>query len=134
MPPLLIVSDDWFARAVIALAAEHTERFSRVITADDGYTALAHTWQIVEEGGPLPVYVIDRRSVGVSASRLIIELRNDETTQHAFIAVVAPGESVVMPGMDFATDAALTNEGMIGALHEIAILAQAGVSVRRGGA
>src|SRR4051812_14363864 len=100
---LVIASDDWFARQLFADAAQESGAFSQVIAVDDGYSALAETWENVEHGSVPDVYLVDLRSVGLSGQRLITEVRADPLTQHAFIAVLCEQPAAGEYGADICT-------------------------------
>jgi hypothetical protein len=101
---LVVVSEDWFARSLMRSAAEESARFCPIIDADDGYTALAETWESVAVGRPLSVILIDGSNAGPSVSRLIAEVRSATETQRIFIAIVGQGDGegpAVHPGANF---------------------------------
>lgn len=100
---LVVVSEDWFARSLLENLAAENGSFAKIIAVDDGYSALAETWQGVVDGAMPNVFLIDQHSVGPSAGRLITELRSDPTTLHAFIAVLTPDEPVARGGIDLAS-------------------------------
>lgn len=124
LPPptlsLMIVCDDWFARSLLASVSEESTRFQRVTTADDGYSALAETWQGVEDGMPPNVFLIDAASVGPSADRLVLELRNDPATEHAYVVVLTGEEPVSIPRADYSTSCRLDVGEMTELLESIA--------------
>jgi hypothetical protein len=99
---IVIVSEDWFARSLLKGAAEEAETFGRIILADDGYTALAETWQAVEDGCVPEIFLIDQSAADASADRLVAELRADDITRRAYIAVLAPGDAPAKRGIDLA--------------------------------
>lgn len=94
---LLIVSDDWFARQLLGNIAKASGHFNDVIAVDDGYSALAETWEGVAQGAPPNVFLIDSFSTDASAGRLVTELRSDDATRDSCIAVLAWGEPVLGP-------------------------------------
>src|SRR5688572_12452159 len=89
---LVVVSEDWFARSVLESLASETGAFAKIIAVDDGYSALAETWQGVVDGMAPNVFLVDLHSVGPSSARLIAELRADVTTSHSYVAVLTPEE------------------------------------------
>lgn len=100
---LVVVSEDWFARSVLESMASETGRFTKILAVDDGYSALAETWQGVEDGMAPNVFLIDLHSVGPSSARLVAELRADPTTSHVYVAVLTPEDPVAKGGIDFAS-------------------------------
>lgn len=122
----IMVSGDWFARSVMRSAGEESAMFSQVIEADDGYTALAETWQCVEDGHAPDVIVIDLQSVGASAARLVTELRAAPETQRAFVAVVGMPETespVTIRHVDFCTSHSVLGSELADTILEIALRA-----------
>lgn len=88
--PLVIVSEDWFARSYLTSLAHASGHFASVIGVDDCYSALAEIWDGVARGDSAPVVVIDRHSVAGSADMLLAEVRSDARTAAAFIAHIVP--------------------------------------------
>ena len=124
----IMVSGDWFARSVLRSASEESTMFSQVIEADDGYTALAETWQCVEDGHAPDVVVIDLQSVGASAARLVTELRAAPETQRTFVAVIGMPESespVTVRHVDFCTSHSVLSSELADTILEIAMRAVA---------
>jgi CheY-like chemotaxis protein len=100
---VIIASEDWFARAMLGSLAEETGLFAKVTTVDDGYSALAETWEEISQGGCPNVFIVDAHSVGPSFGRMVTELRADPATRHVYIAVLTPDEPVAKDGINFAT-------------------------------
>src|SRR5205085_6294250 len=107
MLSLMIVSEDWFTRSLLKSAAEELDVFQRVVSVDDGYTALAETWDGVADGGAIPeIFLIDQYAMDASGERLVTELRADPATRHVFIAALTPSDSHrPNAGMDLVTPA-----------------------------
>ncbi len=124
LPPptlsLMIVCDDWFARSLIASVAEESGRFSRVATVDDGYSALAETWQGVEDGAAPNVFIVDTGSVGPSAERLVLELRNDAATENAYVALLTGEDAAPFSRADFSASVRLDVEELSELVEAIA--------------
>ena len=97
---LVVVSEDWFARCLLESLAAETGAFAKIITVDDGYSALAETWQGVLDGAAPNVFLIDQHSVGPSGYRLVTELRMDPATANAFIAVLTADEPLTRTRID----------------------------------
>ncbi len=124
----IMVSGDWFARSLMRGAGEESGMFSRVIDADDGYTALAETWQCVDDGHAPDVIVIDLQAVGASAARLVTELRASSETQRTFVAVVGMPETeapVTIRHVDFCTSHGVLSSELADTIMEIAMRAVA---------
>lgn len=98
---IAIVSEDWLGRSLFAEAASATLRFSRIIQADDGYTALAEIWQAVDEHTRPDIVLIDQNACDLSIGRLITEIRAAPRTQGIFIAAVADDVPPQPFGLDF---------------------------------
>ncbi len=124
----IMVSGDWFGRSLMSAAGEESAMFSTVIEADDGYTALAETWQCVEDGHAPDVIVIDLHAVGASAGRLVTELRASSETQHTFVAVVGMPKTespVTIRHVDFCTSHGVLSSELADTIMEIAMRAVA---------
>jgi CheY-like chemotaxis protein len=101
---LVVVSEDWFARSLLRAAAEESGRFGPIVDADDGYTALAETWEGVAIGRVPDVVLVDGASAGPSLRRLIAELRASRETHRIFVAVIGSadeGRQPPLPGVNF---------------------------------
>lgn len=98
---LLIVSEDWLGRSLFTDAAATTGQFSRIMLADDGYTALAEIWQAVEDAARPNIVLIDHNACDLSVERLVTEIRSDPRTRSIFIAAVADDTLPALFGLDF---------------------------------
>lgn len=127
---LVIVSEDWFARSVLESLAAESGEFAKIIAVDDGYSALAETWQGVEDGHVPNVFLVDLHSVGPSSSRLVAELRADPVTSSVYIGVLTPEEPVAKCGVDFATACLPSQPEVADALASLA--SRARVSLQAG--
>lgn len=128
---LVVVSEDWFARSVLESVAAENGAFARIIAVDDGYSALAETWQGVVDGAMPNVFLIDQHSVGPSAGRLITELRSDPTTLHAYVAVLTPDEPLAKGGIDLASPCTPSQPEMAEVIRLIAARARGSLPADR---
>ena len=124
---LVVVSEDWFARCLLESLAAETGAFHRVIAVDDGYSALAETWQGVLDGTIPNVFLIDQHSVGPSGHRLVTELRMDPITTHAYIAVLTADEPLPRNGVDFVSPCTPTQPELPELIELLAARARAAV-------
>jgi hypothetical protein len=120
---LIIVSEDWFARAILASTALEAGLFSEVVAVDDGYSALVQTWEGVAEHRPPHAFLVDGDSVGASANALIRELRSDPRTSGACVAVIGTTEVLLQPGINFSRRCGATSEEIESVLIALAVQA-----------
>ena len=122
---LVLVSEDWFARSLMEFAARESGFFEEIISVDDGYSALAETWEAVASAEVPNVYLIDKHSVGPSAERLVAELRADPITRDVYVAVLTPDEPVAKGGIDFAHECEPANPELCEIVASVAARAMA---------
>lgn len=128
---LVVVSEDWFARAILENLAGESGMFEKVLGVDDGYSALAETWQGVEDGWAPNVFLVDLHSVGPSSARLIAELRADPVTSDVYVAVLTPDEPLAKGGVDFASPCLATQPEMADTVLLLAERARAALQASR---
>jgi len=116
---LVIASDDWFWRSVVSLAAHRCNRFHTVIGVEDGYMALAHLWQCVEDRAVPEVFILDARGVDPSLARFVTEARADDATREVFIAAIGD-QSQTLLAVDHVGGSCADPDEMIAVLERIA--------------
>jgi CheY-like chemotaxis protein len=119
----IVVSADWFSRTLLRSAAVETGVFRHVVEADDGYTALAETWQCVEDGAAPDVIVIDMQAADVSAARLVMELRAAPETRGTLVGLVGMPEidvDVAVKEVDFCTSCGVLHESLADIMCDLA--------------
>ncbi len=106
---IVMVSEDWFARSMLASTALDSGLFSRVISTDDGYAAIAETWQCIEDGAAPDIMLADDSLGVMSAEQLCRTLRENRETEGVFVAVLTEGSMMAdaevprVEGADYAT-------------------------------
>ncbi len=119
----LVVSADWFSRTLLRSAATETGVFHTVVEADDGYTALAESWQCVEDGIPPDVVVIDMQAADASAARLVMEIRAAPELRTAVVGLVGMPDTdpeVTVREVDFCTSSGVLHESLSDIICDLA--------------
>jgi hypothetical protein len=121
---LVIVSDDWFWRSIVSLAGHRCNRFHDIVATEDGYMALAHIWQRVEDGTVPDICIMDARADDPSLGRLVTELRADDATRHMFVAAIGDGNPGLL-AVDNVSASTVDPDEMIALLERLVNAAQA---------
>lgn len=121
---LVIVSDDWFWRSIVSLAGHRCNRFRDIVGTEDGYMALAHIWQRVEDGTVPDLCIMDARADDPSLARLLTEVRADDATRPMYLAAVGDGTPGLL-AVDYRSHATVDPDDLVAILERIVEAAHA---------